>query len=306
MNVEKTDVELTKAANSDVKMEVDKPKSNHDGFISLSKTDRHAEKEVKPAEASAEKLDVKPSESSPEVKEDAEKSKEQTDKKPSKVLKRISELTSKYREKERESEKYKALYNEATQKLSELERPNLANFTGKPEDYVEKLTDYKIRELETEKLKSKVSESEKEATESLVQSFQEAQAEYIKSHPEYEADFAKIPEEVANNGQLGAAIMESNYAVELTHHLAKHPSYALKLNAMSNREQLKEIGRFEQKMELASMTALSNSTVPVMPDVKPVTGSPINNTSKPVEQMTMAEYKQFVSAGGLKSSGKPF
>lgn len=131
------------------------------------------------------------------------------------------------------------------------------------------------------------------------QAQQEAALEYAERCGDYRKDLTDFDEVMRKADGSGlqvsqtveSLIVESDKGPLIAYHLAKNPDRVRSLNAMSERQAAKEIGRLEGRLSLPA-----KKTTQAPPPVSPLKGgaAPQKDPSK----MTIAEYRVWREAGG--------
>lgn len=184
------------------------------------------------------------------------------------VQPRIDELTRKSRENEREAQYWKniALANQAPAPAAP-KKPEPADFADYGE-YVEALADFKAEEKVTKALE-KHAERQAQQTQATQRAttWEGRQAQTRAAIKDYDAVLANSDVPIA--AHVGEALLESEHGPALAYHLAKNPSVADKLNAMSPMNAAREIGRIE-----ATLGQPSESTNAPAPPAARTTNAP--------------------------------
>lgn len=211
------------------------------------------------AQPVAESVEAAESESAPEGTEQNTEGK-----KPNpKLEKRFSEIT-KQREAAREEARQERVAREALEaKLKELESkvtppaaPVAENVEPRPEqftdmyEYAKALAEYtaerKIQEMKQREVEAQLAAQR----ESVVKSWAERVNQVKQELPDFEAMVASSDVVVSND--IRDAIIESDVGPKILYYLAENPDVANKLQGMTTRAALKELGKLEARFEKTS------------------------------------------------------
>jgi hypothetical protein len=174
-----------------------------------------------------------------------------------------------------------------------------------PDDvqYLEALTDYKA----DQKVKAALSERDKqqegrqhqskaqEADAKVAETWKKHEATFKATNADYEETVTPFVEDELQQYSQGAkrAIVESDVGPQLLYHLATHQDDAERISGMSPLQQIKELGKLEDKM---ARPAKRTSNAPPPPN--PVKGG--TSGSKDPAKMNMAEYTKWMADNGSK------
>jgi hypothetical protein len=163
------------------------------------------------------------------------------------VQPRIDELTRKVRENEREALYWKTRAEAAAAPPKEApKKPTPADFDDYGA-YVEALTDFKADEKVNTALDAREkAAAEKQQAQTRVTTWNERVTEARKTLPDYDAVMAASDVPVADH--VLDELRDSELGPQLAYHLDKNPDVAEKLNAMTQRQAAREIGRLEAKL----------------------------------------------------------
>jgi len=214
-------------------------------------------------EAKAEGADAVAEESSTKegASTEGDKDQEEAQEKPEKgrIQKRIDEYAKKTHDALREADywKQKALSSEGTKK--------------------------ELAEHEAEKADAKVASVNAESWQAKIEA---ARAE----HPDYDQVVSKSSAHV--EAHVASAVLESDLGPQIFRHFALNPEALEKLNGMSERAALKEIGRLEESLSKGETKAAPVKKVSSAPEpVKPV-GSNRGVVQKNLADMSQKEYEE--------------
>ncbi len=123
---------------------------------------------------------------------------------------------------------------------------------------------------------------------------QQAREKLAKGIEKYD-DFAEVVFEGDHNvtDEMAIAIAESSVAAELAYWLGKNPAESNRIANLPPASQIRELGKIEARLE-----APKNKTTSAPEPVSPVKGSA--SAHKRIEDMTMAEYKEFRKKQGAR------
>lgn len=229
------------------------------------------------------------------------------------VQPRIDELTRKSREAEREAAYWRGRA-EAAEKPPEpkAEKPKVEDFENYG-DYVEALTDWKADEkIKANDEKRDKRTAEERAAEQREKSWAEKAADARTRVPDYDQVMSESTVQISDH--VAEALRESDRGPELAVQLAKDPSIADKLNAMSPHRAAIELGRMEAKLPAVSAEpdpnevpaderpaptpAPAKKTTSAPPPVKPIARTA--TTTKDLSKLSMDDYVKERSAQGAK------
>ncbi len=218
------------------------------------------EAKIAPAEEVATE-EVKQEDASTESEEKAEK----PDK--SRFQKRIDDLTAKVHAKEREAEqwKQKALSSEGTRK--------------------------ELAEHEAEKAESALAAVNAEAWQAKVEAAKE-------EYDDYEEVVSKSKAHV--EAHVGAAVLESDIGPAIFRHLALNPEVLEKLNGMSEKSAIREIGKIEAVLEKNEKTAPPVKKVSTAPEPVKSVKSSQGVVQKALHEMSQSEYEAYRRKQGAR------
>ena len=202
------------------------------------------------------------------------------------VQKRVNKLERKLEKQRIEQETRAKVLAEINQPVAEVKGKPTADQYSDYAEYLEALADYKAEE-KFAALTQKQKETEQQSKrQSEIERQNERKSEMIQSGERKYADF----EDVVANAKAEISepafysILEAENAADIIYHLAKNPSEADRIAALSPYAQAKEIGKLEDKL-LAKPVKQSNAPEPVTP----VKGA--STTVKSLENMTIEEYE---------------
>lgn len=221
-----------------------------------------------PVEASQDATVVTEESSTPEVLESA--TPEATEDKKSKgVQKRIDELTANWRNEQREKEWLRQQYEMLQQQVQTPNQPEPVKAApqGRPSidqfedvnDYVEAVTDWKLRQAESAREAQSRQEREQREQQELISKVQNGAD---KARQKYQ-DFDDV---VLNNHNVpispfaAAALVDMENGMDVAYHLGKNPAEAMRIASLPQNRQLIEIGRIEAA--LASNTRKTTAAPP--------------------------------------------
>ncbi len=184
-----------------------------------------------------------------------------------------------------------------------------AESTGKPtpdkypnwDEYLEALTDYKANEIVDKKLGERDNKAREQEQNKIVetkrQTFDQQKTELKKTIPDLDEVLSEY-DDVTINPNLGAAIIDSDMAVQVAYEIAKNPEKFEKLNdpKMGLIAINKEIARIEARLESGNSEAAVTTKAP--PPIKPV--KPKATTSSGYsDEMSFEEYKARRASGKI-------
>lgn len=215
------------------------------------------------------------------------------------VQPRIDELTRARREAEREAAYWRQMAQAQATPEKAPEKPTPDKFSDYGE-YVEALTDWKAAqaaEKVTAKMLSERAQAQQAAT--AQETWQSRAAEARKQLTDFDEVMSSA--DVPMRGTVIEALKESDRGPELAYHLAKNPDVAQRLNTMSERQALIELGRLEAS--LAAPQGKSPPPVKLTQAPKPASvGAPLGSsaTTKSPEKMSMDEWIAFRKSSGAR------
>lgn len=174
-----------------------------------------------------------------------------------------------------------------------------------PDDvqYLEALTDYKADQKVKAALNERDKQSEgrqqqskaQEAESKVVESWTKNEAAFKSANPDYEETVTPFVEDELQQYSAGAkrAIVESDVGPQLLMHLATHSDDAERIAGLSPLQQIKELGKLEDKMSRPPKKA---SNAPPPPN--PVKGG--TSGSKDPAKMSVAEYAKWMADNGSR------
>jgi hypothetical protein len=177
------------------------------------------------------------------------------------VQPRIDELTRKVRENEREAAFWRARAEAAEKPAAPApEKPTADKFDDYGA-YVEALAEWKADEKVAKALEARDKASaEKRETETRQTTWQQRQAEALKTIPDLSAVLEASDVQIA--AHVSAELLDSEFGPHIAYKLAKDSALAEKLNGMTPNQAAREIGRLE-----ASFAKAPVAETPADPEV---------------------------------------
>ncbi len=176
-------------------------------------------------------------------------------------------------------------------KADKVQAPNPQNYTSEAE-YQADLAAYKVRrqdiEDESERISQDYSQAEKDDGTAYSDAIRDFQVEGTAKYKDF-ADVAQRPTEQGGPAFTTAmmeALFESDIGIDVAYELAKTPQETYKIAKMSPVAQARAIFEMESKVKAKQVPPQSKAPAPV----KPVRGGSSASQSKPVSEMSMAEY----------------
>lgn len=148
----------------------------------------------------------------------------------------------------------------------EAKAPKFEDFNGDWDAFdaarIEWAADKAIRKARTEADRTESEARQREHRDSLVEEFQASQDRARKALPDFDEVIAKADgHKVAPH--VGELILESEKSALLQYHLAQKPELLRELNAMSEREAARRIGRLEARLSLPTPKKATQAPAPV-------------------------------------------
>lgn len=174
---------------------------------------------------------------------------------------RFSELTTKNRQAieakeaaERRADAAEAKAKEYETKLNppkqnESKEPNPRDFTD-AYDYAKALAKWEVKEALSARDKQEVADRAQKEVERSLMEFHKRVETAKAEIPDYDDTLASA-DDLKVNDDVKDAIIESAVGPYILHHLASNPELVDKINGMTVRQQLREIGKLENKIESA-------------------------------------------------------
>lgn len=145
-----------------------------------------------------------------------------------------------------------------------------------------------LAEHEAEKAETKVAAINAESWQAKVESAR-------NDMPDYDEVVGKSKAHVAQH--VGDAVLESDIGPQLFHHFARNPEVLEKLNGMTEKQALKEIGKLEATLETQKQTAPAFKKSGAPDPIQPVSSNR-GVTQKSEADMTFDEYEAHRRKGG--------
>lgn len=181
------------------------------------------------------------------------------------VQSRIDELTRARHEADREAAYWRGLAQQQSAQTSAPAapaKPTVDQFDDYGE-YVEALTDWKADQAVAKRM---AEDSSRKVGEVRVQTFQERQATFAESTPDYNEVMRSSNAPIASH--VIEAVQESDMGPQLLYHFAQNPDVLDRINRMDERQANREMGRLE-----ATLGTPKASAAPA-PATKKVTQAP--------------------------------
>jgi hypothetical protein len=161
--------------------------------------------------------------------------------------------------------------------------PNLEGCDFDPEKYAEAKAKFVLKQAQTEAVRKHQTESWAAEQKRLTT---EWETKVERAHDKYDDFDAKVGD-IKPNSPFYAAIMEAENGEDIAHYLGSNIKEAQRILQLSERAQVREIGKLEAKF-LAKPPEIK--TPPDVPDpIKPVGGSSAPSTKRLID-MTQAEF----------------
>ena len=215
------------------------------------------------------------------------------------VQKRIDELTSNWRNTERDRDYWRELALKAHQAgeqpkpvpqaapvaVADDPRPTLDSVDYDQEAFTEKLAEWKYRQLRREETAAEARNREAEARSSKVKTFADKVAEYDAANPGAMAAIhdpsLPLPQHVAEFA------VESPVGVKIAHHLATNRDLAASIASMPIARAMAELGKLEARFESAPAAPVRQATKAPAPPPTLGGASPV---SKDPNEMSVKDY----------------
>lgn len=234
------------------------------------------EQEQQNPDVGAEESDS-PSEESPDTGARSEKSR---------IEKRIDELTANYRSAERERDYWRQVAQQQQAEPEQLQEPEQKPTADQFDDYdqyIEALTDWKVRKQAETWQEQQQREREQQTQAQRQAEFQKRAAEFAKEAPDF-WDVAGNPNVPITQSVVDAA-MDSDIGPKVLYHLGQNPDEAARVSQMNPTAAAREIGRLEAQLRLPTKPKTSNAAEP------PPTVSGAGETAgKSLDDMTTEEF----------------
>lgn len=187
------------------------------------------------------------------------------------------------------------------QQLQAKEAPPPADGEPKRDDYASwdewnrATVDWQVKQGVEQRLKAEREQAQRSAQERAELEFKQQAREKLAKGIEKYDDFAEVVFEGDHNvtDEMAIAIAESSVAAELAYWLGKNPAESNRIANLPPASQIRELGKIEARLE-----APKNKTTSAPEPVSPVKGSASGH--KRIEDMTMAEYKEFRKKQGAR------
>jgi hypothetical protein len=213
-----------------------------------------------------------------------------------KVQKKISALTKRNRETEQyykgQLEAMQSQLNTLMQVQNPVQEvvdviPAPENF-GTTEEYIDALTDYKLKIRETEIKKSlreeQIKTSEEQRKAELERTWQDRQNKAMEKYDDYYEVVTN--RSVPLNDHMANAIMESELGPDVAYYLGTHLNEAQRIASLSSVSAIREIGKIEARLGSTSTKKTTQSPSPINPVEGGTNPSGIVN----MENLSMKEY----------------
>jgi hypothetical protein len=236
---------------------------------------------------------------------------EEHQKKASNVQRRIDRLT-------RERYQLAGRVQELERRLTESPRPGPqpspqappqpANMPGRPqesqfesyEQYIDALTDWKAAQTAVQAYNHFRQQEEQRRAQEAARAQQEAWMERVHSMRSKAPDFDETlaaAEDVQLPPVLQAAILEHEHGPRLAYELAKQPEVLSKLASLPPVAALRELGKFESKLDLNGEQRRPSAVSKAPPPISPV-GQGSTRSTKSSDEMSQEEYRRWRIKGG--------
>lgn len=163
------------------------------------------------------------------------------------------------------------------------DRPTLEQFDFDQERYMDALADWKLDQRESKRQAA-------ERAQTIQKTLAEKESAFIAENPDYEA-VAKDPT-LPITREMAELMFEAENPPAIAYYLGKNPEEAAEISRMTPLAQARAIGRIEAKLSAPPAPAAPPPPpTPVSKAPAPVaTLKPSASVSKPLEEMSMAEY----------------
>lgn len=184
-----------------------------------------------------------------------------------------------------------------------LAQKRIDQLTRKNGDLERELARYREKAESSEGVKRELAEHEADKAETRMQEnaaeIWQAKVDAARMDiPDYDQVVGSSKAEVKPH--VASAVLDSDLGPQLFHHLAKNPDALERLNGMSEKAALKEIGRLEAQLETPKQPATAFKKVSSAPEpVKPV-GQSRGVVQKPLHEMNQAEYEEYRRKHGAR------
>lgn len=192
------------------------------------------------------------------------------------------------------NERIKALEAENTRlktRADKLRQPDPRNYTSDAE-YQSDLAAYKVRRQDIQDESDRISQDYSDAEKEDGTAYKEAMSDFQAEGAAKYKDFNEIVARPTSQGGpafttiMTEALFESDMGIDVAYELAKNPQETLRISNLSPVAQAKAIFEAEAKVKANQAPPKSKAPAPV----KPVRGGSSAAQSKPVSEMSMAEY----------------
>jgi len=163
-------------------------------------------------------------------------------------------------------------------KVEENVKPNPNDFKDAFE-YAEALADWKVKDALRQRDQEATERVQAQQRQALESQWNSKLAEAKKQHADYDEVLASAEGGVSD--EVRDAIIESDMGPLILYHLAENPEIVTKINGLSPRNALKELGRIEAKLEKSAEGSSESGKAEVKPEVSKAP-API----RPIKQAT--------------------
>lgn len=180
-----------------------------------------------------------------------------------------------------------------------LARPDPNQYTSDAE-YSADLAAYKVRKQDLEAEYSRIDADQGTVESDDAQAFQEAVNDFAAEGTEKYPDFADrvIKSDLPFSAIMVETLMDSDLGAETAYYLAQHPKEVTRISQLPPVSQARAIFEMEAKVRASQRPAKSNAPAPV----KPLRGAAGAKQTKPLSEMSMAEYAKY-RAEQMKAGG---
>lgn len=254
----------------------------------------------------------------PEVKEEPEAEKRKPGRPKRGLEERMRELTSEVKSARAAAEEARAeaaRERKAREELEAKNQPPAKDPNAKPDpndfkdafEYADALAQWSAEQALAKRDREAAENAEKERRQSVVNRWNENLAEARREFEDFDEVLASADAQVSD--AIRDAIIESDVGPRILHYLASNPEVVEKINGLSERNALKEIGKLEARLEKSKEDKAVKPEVKPRPEVSkaPAPIRPIRSQATPDNLVdaegnfhgTPAEYRKLREAGKI-------
>jgi len=178
-------------------------------------------------------------------------------------------------------------------------RPQESQFESY-EQYIDALTDWKAAQTAVQAYHAFRQTEEQRRAQEAARAQQEAWMGRVQSMRSKAPDFDETlaaAEDIAVPPALQAAILEHEHGPRLAYELAKQPEVLSRLASLPPVAALRELGKFESKLDLNGEPRRPSAVSKAPPPISPV-GQGSSRSTKSPDQMSQEEYRRWRIKGG--------